>query len=242
MITVLAMPCFNEADGIEEFLNDLLRELDNKVDYFVVLNDSSSDTTLDVLRHYSERVPKLRYLSNSQNLGHGPSFVNAIKYALSLDPTIIITVDGDGQFEAREISEALQDFMGKDFDILEGVRINRTDPIFRKVVTYVLRLLVWVRARNRPLDSNTPFRIYRVGALKSLIEQIPDGSLIPNLRISILTRKNKFRYIEKRVQSLSRRGVSSSGSTWKARWAWIPSKRFIHFCRTALIELWKFPV
>ena len=166
----------------------------------------------------------------------------AIKYALSFNPDVIITVDGDGQFNSPEIKEKLMSFKDSNGDVLEGVRTHRTDPLFRKVVTNLLRILVWSRVHVLPLDSNTPLRIYRAPVLKSLLQQIPQHSLIPNLRISALTRRNRLNYIQQTVRSQPRRGLSASGSTWKAKREWIPSKRFLLFCKNALVELWHFPI
>ena len=242
MTIVLAMPCYNEADGITEFLDDIIQNLEADLDFIVVVNDCSTDGTLETIRSYSELAPKVKYFTNQKNLGHGPTFVIAIKHALSFNPDIIITVDGDGQFNSREIKEKLIIFKNLNGDVLEGVRTHRTDPFFRKIVTNLLRMLVWARVQILPLDSNTPLRIYKAPVLKSLLQQITEHSLIPNLRISALTRRDKLNYIQQSVRSLPRRGLSASGSTWKAKREWIPSKRFLLFCKNALIELWHFPI
>lgn len=242
MTIALAMPCYNEADGITEFLDDIIQNLDTDLDFIVIVNDCSTDGTWETILSYSEVAPKVKCFTNQENLGHGPTFVMAIKYALSFNPDVIITVDGDGQFNSREIKEKLESFKDSKEDVLEGVRTHRTDPLFRKLVTNLLRFLVWSRVHILPLDSNTPLRIYRAPVLKSLLQQIPHHSLIPNLRISALTRRNGLNYIQQTVRSQPRRGLSASGSTWKAKREWIPSKRFLLFCKNALVELWHFPI
>jgi glycosyltransferase involved in cell wall biosynthesis len=241
-VVILAMPCYNEADGITEFLDDIFANLGDVLDFIVIVNDCSTDSTVDTITKYELLKNKIVLSSNLENSGHGPTFVSSINQALALAPDIVITIDGDGQFMASEIREKLADFRKGDLDILECVRSNRKDPMFRKFVTYILRLFIFIRVRNRPMDSNTPLRIYRAEALQYFVRRIPQGSLIPNLRISALTRRSGFRYSQTSVESLQRRGVSAAGSTWKAKRDWLPSKRFIQFCKSALLELWRFPI
>jgi dolichol-phosphate mannosyltransferase len=240
--TVLAMPVYNEADGISEFLDEIITNLGDLIDYIVVVNDFSTDSTLQVLDSYSRNVQKLKVYSNISNLGHGPTFLNAINHAFSLDSTIIVTVDGDGQFESREIKERILQFKDSDLDLLECARASRTDPFFRKIVTSLLRFLVWARVGKLPLDANTPLRIYKAHVLFELIQEIPLNSLIPNLRISSLTRRRKYKYEQRWVVSLQRRGLTASGTTWEAKREWLPSKRFINFCRSAILELLRYPL
>ena len=242
MKVILAMPCYNESDGITDFLNDIYENLDDFLDYVVVVNDCSTDSTVQVIEDYGFLKAKLKLTSNILNLGHGPSFLNAINQSLDLAPDIVITVDGDGQFRAKDIKDKLVYFNNSDFDVLECARLGRSDPKFRKFVTYMLRLFIFIRVRKRPLDSNTPLRIYRAEALKYLVREIPQDSLVPNLRISALTRRSGLKYSQISVASLQRRGVTAVGSTWRAKRDWLPSKRFIQFCQCALVELWRFPV
>lgn len=236
------MPCFNEADGITDFLNDICENLDGLVDYLVAVDDLSTDTTALKIKNYKMKTTKIELVSNLTNLGHGPSFLVAISKALSLNPNIVITVDGDGQFQASEIRDKLIYFINHDLDVLECARWGRSDPVFRKFVTYFLRFFIFIRVGQRPMDSNTPLRIYRAPALVYLMQKIPKNSLVPNLRISALTRRSDLKYSQVRVKSLERRGVTAAGSTWMAKRDWLPSKRFVQFCRRAILEILRFPI
>jgi glycosyltransferase involved in cell wall biosynthesis len=242
MKIILSMPCFNEADGIEEFIDEIEINLGSLLNRIVIVNDFSTDSTSKVLNMLQVRNSKISVLNNASNLGHGPSFVNAIKHTLSFTPDIVITVDGDGQFDSREMLAKLKEFMESDTEILECARVSRKDPLFRKFVTYSLRILIFCRTKKMPQDANTPLRIYRADILQNLISQIPHDSLVPNLRFSALSRKGKFKLVERNVHSLVRRGNSPTGSTWKAKNVHVPSKRFIKFCTRAIREVWVNPI
>jgi len=242
MTVILAMPCFNEADGIIDFLDDIHKNLGDLLEHIVVVNDCSTDSTVETILNYEFMRAQIKLTSNAENIGHGPSFLNAINQSLEFAPEIVITVDGDGQFRAEDIRRQLLHFRTTNLDVLECVRQGRTDPMFRKLVTFILRYFILICVGKRPMDANTPLRIFRADALTYLVRDIPEGSLIPNLRISALTRRSRFKYAQIRVDSLSRRGTTTLGSSWGTKRVWLPSKRFIQFCQDALVELWHFPI
>lgn len=238
----MAMPAYNEADGIVEFLEDIEEFLTVDLDYVVIVNDQSTDLTKLTIETYQGLGGKIVLVTNERNQGHGPSFINAIYTALSFNPDIVITVDGDGQFRAADIKEHLIYFQRAGLDVLECVRTERTDPLFRKVITFSLRLFIYARTGSKPLDSNTPLRIYESSVLRDLASQLPANTLLPNLRFSALIRRAEISFEQRRIKSRQRRGISAGGSTWKAKREWLPSRRFILFCRSAVLELWRYPV
>lgn len=242
MTIALAMPAYNEADGIIDFLDDIYENLSSDIDFIVIVDDFSSDSTSEIIKRYAKLAHKIKLYKNDQNLGHGPSFVRAIEIALNLNPGIVITVDGDGQFRAIDIAEKLSNFHSSNLQILECCRINRSDPFFRQSVTFLLKLFVFIRVRQFPRDSNTPLRIYRADTLCSLVKQIPDSSLIPNIRFSVLARRCGLKFAETSIDSIPRRGLSAVGSSWKAKRDWLPSVRFLGFCKKSIVELWKNPL
>jgi glycosyltransferase involved in cell wall biosynthesis len=242
MTNVLMMPVYNEADGIVEFLDDIKLNLDLIIDYVLVVNDASTDATAEVIHKYSKFGERLLLVENQLNLGHGPSFLKGIQATLSLNPINVITVDGDGQFHASEIAKLFDFFVENNLDVLECARTKRSDPFFRKLVTFSLRLFIFFRVARLPKDANTPLRIYKADILNDFVEKLPKNSLIPNLRFSALARRSNYRIGENVVTSLPRRGISTAGTTWKAKRQSLPSKRFIQFCFKALKELYNHPV
>ena len=46
------MPVFNEADGIDEFLPELCENLEKYVDEIIILDDYSTDTTVEQIEKF----------------------------------------------------------------------------------------------------------------------------------------------------------------------------------------------
>lgn len=227
------MPAFNEEEGIVEFLSELNESLSQFDPFFVVVDDLSTDGTSSAVQHASTAGINCTITTNPSNLGHGPSTLSALRLGLRSDSDYIIALDGDGQFIGADVAKIVKTIQGGDYDIVEGVRLQRGDPIYRRFVSSVTRTLVRSRAGERPTDANTPLRAYKPEILLEILEAIPADASTPNLLISAITRRRGLNFTEVGVTSIPRRGSDSSGSTWKAKTQVLPSKRFIKFCAKA---------
>ncbi len=230
----IAMPAHNEREGIEEFITEIAEAFTDLQISFVIVDDLSSDDTVPILNRLNRKLePEIRVFSNQANLGHGPSTIRALKSAANLKTDYVIAVDGDGQFLGSDIRELFNQVSALDDQVGEGIRIHRTDPIFRKVTTQLTRILVGIRCKKFPIDANTPLRIYPLAYLLELLKILPGNLLTPNLHISSHARLSPLAIVEVEVTSLPRRGLSSSGTMWAARTKLLPSRRFLKFCFSA---------
>jgi len=234
MAVTIVMPAYNEEEGIAGFIEELATELKLFEPSFIVVNDLSTDATEARVKDLSQAQIPVEVHTNSVNLGHGPSTLRALKFGLASHADIIVAIDGDGQFLGTDVARLVQIIVEDlEIDVIEGVRQHRDDPVYRVIVSSVTRNLVWSRARVRPIDANTPLRVYRRQALIQLLDKLPENSMTPNLLISAKTRRQGVRHAEIDVQSIPRRGTDQGGSTWKAKTQSLPSKRFIKFCTQA---------
>jgi dolichol-phosphate mannosyltransferase len=232
MRVVVAMPVYNEARGIGEFVEEIATAMTAIETVFVVADDCSTDDTLQVLAGLSESH-RVVALPGTRNMGHGPTTLRALRNALTHQPDVIVAVDGDGQFRGPDIRRLVEVLGTENLDIVEGVRVQRNDPLFRRTTSWATRTLVQLRTGERPDDANTPLRVYRPAVLEVLLDSVPADAITPNLIVSALTRVSKLRVGEERVTSIPRRGGDPAGTSWRARRRSVPSKRFIRFCLEA---------
>lgn len=231
----VVMPAYNEAEGISSFINELSEALKDHPTHFIVVDDCSTDGTPTVIDQLASRGIPIQVHTNPQNSGHGPSTMRALRFGLESGADVVIAVDGDGQFAGADVARAVNEITKGPWDLIEGVRTKRTDPLYRKIPTLGTRLLVWSKARQLPRDANTPLRLYKRQTLSELIELIPPTALTPNLLMSVHSRNCDVQLLEIPVQSLPRRGTTAVGSSW-GRGSLVPSRRFINFCIQALRE------
>ena len=226
----IVMPAWNEAEGLPSFIHELNTELSIWNPVFVVIDDQSTDQTALIAQELTKSGIKLRLFINEFNLGHGPSTLKALKAGLELAVDFIVSVDGDGQCYGRDLARMVKILETTQSDVVEGIRISRADPFYRKLITSTVRILVSVKSRKITRDANTPFRAYRAEKLSDIVGFIPDSASVPNLLISTICRRWGLRISEVQIESIPRRGSNPNGSTWGTKAKTIPSSRFIKFC------------
>ena len=235
----ISMPVYNEEEGIGNFIDEINQNFEDYALHFVIINDCSTDQTERILNSKIENLSRdrsMKVLTNQTNVGHGQSTLKGLNYALSNNAKTIITLDGDGQFIGCEVRSAYEAFLEQDSDVLEGVRLQRTDPWFRKILTFLIRIYIGIKTHRMPQDGNTPFRIYKNTIASEILNSIDPLSLTPNIEISISARRKKLSILEFRVRSIPRRGISAAGTSWQQRFKFLPSRRLIIFCKQALIQ------
>ena len=237
---VVVMPAFNEADGISEFLGEVVASFPGQSVRVIVVDDASRDETFDLVRGLTATGLPVEVVTNDMNLGHGRSTRRALLAGLNAGGDVIVAVDGDGQFRGEDIASVARIVAEGRAQVAEGVRVGRDDPTYRKAVSAGTRWLVWRAAGTSPRDANTPLRAYRPDVLRELLSMIPEDALTPNLAISTLVRRHEMVLVEIEVESLVRRGKTAVGSTWGASRQLFPNRRFIRFCRDSIRQWRKF--
>ena len=91
----IVIPCLNERDNLPVLMARLQSELPSEYSYEVVIvDDGSTDDTLEVLKALQLQYPFLKYISLSRNFGHQ----QALKAGLdNTQGDAVITMDADLQ-------------------------------------------------------------------------------------------------------------------------------------------------
>lgn len=215
----VAIPAFNEADGIGEFLVEIDAALAPSVSSLVLIvaDDASSDDTAAVVAAAAEKTSaRIELLRSDRNRGHGPALLDAYRAAVAEHADVVLQVDGDGQFLGADLRRLLVLVMDG-ADSVCGVRRFRYDPWVRMVLTRLLRTYIAVSFGVPTRDANCPLRGYRTELLEQLLPAVPEAALVPNLYLTVLAARRGHTMVEVDVSHRVRRGASATGSTWTSR-------------------------
>ncbi len=234
----VAIPAYNEAEGIGEFLAEIDAALAPVVGslVLVMVDDCSTDGTVAAIEETAGKLQaEVLVRSTGKNAGHGPAALEAYRAALETGADYVLGVDGDGQFlgsDLRRVFVLLED----GGDGVCGVRRFRYDPWFRMIMTRLLRLYI-ARVFGVPTrDANCPLRGYRTELLDELLRWIPDGALIPNVELAILAARRGATLVEVDVNHRVRRGTSTTGTMFSSSARWGTMKRLVNFSWKAFRE------
>ena len=124
----IVVPLFNESKNIIPLLKEIESSLKD-YDYYeiVLINDSSTDNTANIIRNITNESIKI--INNIENKGQSFSIHEGIK--LSSNETII-TLDGDGQNDPRDIPKLLDLYNTNDnIKLVGGIRKKRQDSYIK---------------------------------------------------------------------------------------------------------------
>lgn len=240
----ICMPTFNESVNIVEYLRQLEFHFRGSRVNVLVVDDCSTDDTVAKIReaNFGDFVT---ILTNTKNRGHGPTVISGLSTASLSASEVIVTVDGDGDISAVEIQKLLARLDSEDADLVEGCRRERSDPTFRKVVSLGTRCLITLVGGFEmwsAKDANTPARAYKREILVEILKHLLVDSMTPNLLISMVARQldMRVRCVDVSCRHIDGRGVQ--GTTWRARFRSVPSRRFLKFCWCATFDVLRFGV
>jgi dolichol-phosphate mannosyltransferase len=235
----IAMPVYNEADGLKETLSDLstIPELLNIQICLFIQDDCSNDGSVELFHEVQGSVFQIDAESNKRRLGHGPTVHRAYQRALESNPDCIVQLDGDGQFKVDDVIKIIVSLIsGSEMAI--GVRNNRTAPKHRRFASSLLRLIGLLVFNVNSKDLNSPIRGFRAESLSRIFTLIHQTSLIPNVYLSILGSRYFKRIEQFDVEDRTRRGSYTVGSAWRKRKGLpLPNFKFLIFSIRALIEI-----
>lgn len=167
-------PCYNEEANVERTTEAALQAGRRVADELevIIVNDGSKDRTGELADELAARHEEVRAVHNNPNLGYGGALQAGFR-AASLD--WVFYSDGDGQFDFEEIAAILP--LLDDHDIVSAYRLDRKDPLMRKLNAFAwttlnnLLLGLWLR------DIDCAFKIYP-RALFDEIDMKSTGALI----------------------------------------------------------------
>lgn len=135
-------PCYNENHIIIQFLALLEDALANLPYQFtvVVVDDCSTDNTLELLSHFDFRANNLTLdvITLPFNLGHQRAIYQGLHYGQTLEAERFIVMDSDGEDDPEAISKIISH---KEADIVHVVRGKRNEGWVFKVSYYFYKVL-----------------------------------------------------------------------------------------------------
>jgi glycosyltransferase involved in cell wall biosynthesis len=170
----LVLPAHNEVDNIEIVIRRALEVLPRHTDTFEIIpvNDGSRDATGRVIDHLAAEDARVRPVHHKTNKGYG----GALKSGFAASRyDFVMFMDADRQFDIGDI-QRLAPFVGE-LDTVAGFRMERSDPMIRRINAEVFNLAVRILFGVHMRDLDCAFKIFRGDQLRSL-KLTTSGALI----------------------------------------------------------------
>lgn len=209
----LVIPVYNEQECIEKVLTDWTDELERiETPYqLYVVNDGSRDNTGEILNNVASQNSNIVVI-HQENQGHGIAVKNGYIAALKSECSHIFQTDSDDQFSPQDFKKLWD--KRNDSQAVFGHRLKRHDPLHRKVISFILRKMLFDFFLVDIPDANIPYRLFEKRFLKSVLATLTPGLFAPNVFLSILS----FKYLKScpviPVSHFERQGTEAKLIRW----------------------------
>ncbi|MCW3980151.1 MAG: glycosyltransferase family 2 protein [Candidatus Bathyarchaeota archaeon] len=182
-LVVVGIPAYNE----ERTIGRVVLQARKFSGLVVVCDDGSSDMTAEISEGLGAIVVR-----HETNLGYGAAIQSLFRQARKLNAEVLVTVDGDGQHDPREVPDVAQPVLNGSADVVIGSRFvsrhgTQSMPFYRRAGVKLITKLVNGSAKNGVSDAQSGFRAYGRRAL-DLLSVAEDGM---GISVEILFDANK---------------------------------------------------
>ncbi|MDH4239807.1 MAG: glycosyltransferase family 2 protein [Phycisphaerae bacterium] len=167
-------PCYNEQGNVARTVQNALDVLENlKTDFEVIIvDDGSRDDTAKIADEIAAQNNRVKVVRHPTNLGYGAALQSGFKAAKK---ELVFYTDGDGQFDIKEMPPLLP--LMEKFDIVSCYRLNRKDPIVRKLNGWAWTKLVCFVFGMKIRDIDCAFKLFKTKIFENM-ELSSAGALI----------------------------------------------------------------
>jgi glycosyltransferase involved in cell wall biosynthesis len=170
----IVLPCFNEEPNVVNAVAEAKRAGERFAFMYevIVVDDGSADATREVAERLAAADTHVRVVAHDVNRGYGAAVRSGI--GASRGDWILLT-DGDLQFDLGELGAFVP--LTATSDLVAGYRIDRADPIARRLAAHA-----WNRLMRRSFgigvrDVDCAFKVMRGPAARALALE-SDGAMV----------------------------------------------------------------
>jgi polyisoprenyl-phosphate glycosyltransferase len=209
LTATVVLPCYNEQDHVLEEIERITAamEADGMSYELLVIDDASTDNTLEVLRGAQQRFPKMRLMPFRRNGGSGTARRIGTREARG---DIVVWTDADMTYPNERIPEFVRMLLTDDsIDQVVGARVTEqgTHKWARVPAKFVIRKFAEVLTKQKIPDLNSGLRAFRRDVSLPYLRLLPPGfSCVTTLTISFLSNQHDIRY--EPIEYYKRAGVS----------------------------------
>lgn len=204
-------PAYNEESNIVTTIIDARNaaiSVSKKYE-IVVVDDGSTDRTVEVVRELQVHDSNIRIIKHAQNKGYGAAVKTGLK-ACKMD--WIFFTDSDGQFHYDELHKFVN--LTSDADLIIGYRKKRMDPFHRVFVAQVL-LKIWnfVLFGLTVRDVDCAYKLFKKEVRDAI--SLETESAITVTEFIVKAKDLGFKIIQLPVAHYARKFGEQTGGNWR---------------------------
>jgi len=160
---IAAIPAYNE----ERTIARVVIETQRYVDKIIVCDDGSTDLTGEIAERLGAEV-----IRHEKNMGKGAALRDLFVKAKEYNPSIIVTLDADGQHDPNDIPKLLEPLLKGEADLTVGSRYieggGMDAPLYRRLGLKIINFFSKGVSKSIVKDTQSGFRAFTMRTLNEL--------------------------------------------------------------------------
>lgn len=232
MKIAVVVPAYNE----ELLIGRVIETMPSFVDRIYILDDCSTDKTVEVVKIYVDQAPdRIVLIEHAKNQGVGKAIVSGYKKALDDKIDVVAVMAGDAQMDPADLERVVAPIVFDKADYVKGNRLFRGEswemiPHYRYLGNSALSLFTKIASGYWHIaDSQSGYTAISLITLKTLaLDDIYSRYGMPN-DLLIKLNINNFRVKDVSVRPIYNIGEKSGIRLWSVipKISWLLWKGFV---------------
>lgn len=168
----IIVPCYNEEQAIPFFYDEITKtveEMKNNFE-FIFINDGSKDKTIEVIKEYSKKDKRVKYIHFSRNFGKEAAMLAGLKLSTG-DYVAIMDADlQDPPYLLPQMLNILED-PNNDYDCVGTRRVTRKgEPPIRSLFARMFYKIINKMSKIEMVDGARDYRLMSRQMVDSILE------------------------------------------------------------------------
>lgn len=161
----IVVPGLNEADSLPTLAAEIRTALGDDTPYeLIFVDDGSTDDTWQVIQQLHEQDAAVHGIRLRKNFGKAMALSAGFDHARA---DVVVMMDADLQDDPADLPKMLEE-LDKGLDVVVGWKVDRKDPLNRRVFSFFFNKTVGMVTGTRLHDMNCGFKAYRRDVLRSI--------------------------------------------------------------------------
>jgi glycosyltransferase involved in cell wall biosynthesis len=161
----VVIPVFNEAERIGK----VIRNIGKYNLEMVVVDDGSTDNTIEIILKSEIRNPKLKVLRHKVNLGKGAAMKTGAEFAFKEGADAVVFMDSDGQHDPLDLKKFISELEKGNSFVIGSRNLSYGVPLIRYLGNKFASLLVAFLFHSYVSDLLCGFRAMTKDTYKRII-------------------------------------------------------------------------